>query len=482
MLFPSEVFIWVFLPLMLILYYCIPKRFGYIRNSVLLIGSLAFYAWGEPVCVVLMIIVILIDYLSGMAISFFNNSKNRIAGKWGAVGILTVTVISNLGILGYYKYSNFTILQLNRFLGLNMTVPGVILPIGISFFTFQGLSYVFDVYRGSAVVQKNPAYVALYISFFPQLIAGPIVRYTSIADQIYNRREDMQTFSRGVVRFSRGLIKKVIIANNMAVIADASYGMFVDGVYAGGTVMAWLGTIAYSLQIFYDFSGYSDMAIGLGAMFGFDFPENFNYPYIADSITDFWRRWHISLSSWFRDYVYIPMGGSRVGQVRLLFNLFVVWMLTGIWHGANWTFIAWGLMYFILLAVEKLTAPIRGRKPDTRLRAVFRHIYTLFFVNLAWVIFRSDNLGMAKAMIKGMMGLGSGGFYRNMTGAYIIQWAPFLILGIAGAMPVIPALQKRYADSRIWNTVSGILVVAGVIVSMTYIVNNAYSPFIYFNF
>ena len=349
MLFPSEVFLFVFLPVVLGVYYLLLRKTKHLKNIFLLAASLFFYAWGEPQNVWLMVGVILFNWFFGILVDKVRDHKVPVRI------LMTVMVLTNVGILGWYKYSEFVMLQVNRFLHTEFTVPDVTLPIGISFFTFQAMSYVIDVYRGHGKVQKNPLQVGLYISLFPQLIAGPIVRYETIADQIENRVENLADFNAGVTRFCIGLGKKVLIANNMALIADNAFGLIINNEFQASVGMAWLGAIAYTLQIFFDFSGYSDMAIGLGQMFGFHFEENFKYPYISSTVSEFWRRWHISLQTWFRDYVYFPLGGSRVSKPRLVLNLFVVWALTGIWHGANWTFLAWGLLYFVLLTFEKLS-------------------------------------------------------------------------------------------------------------------------------
>ncbi len=469
MLFPSEEFLWVFLPVVLILYYGVFRRSTLLKNIFLLIASLYFYAWGEPEYVFLMLIVILINYFAGLTMDIFDDSPLlcRI--------VLALGIILDLAVLAYYKYSNFTVLQLNRFLHTDIPVPEIALPIGISFFTFQAISYVVDVYRKKANAETNPLYVGLYISFFPQLIAGPIVRYSTIAEQIRERKESFELFGRGVERFLRGLVKKVIIANNMAIVADAAFELIGADRYMGSVSMAWLGAISYTLQIFFDFSAYSDMAIGLGKMFGFEFNENFNYPYVAASVTGFWRRWHISLSSWFRDYVYIPMGGNRVRKGRLVFNLFIVWLLTGIWHGANWTFMVWGLFYFVILLIEKFTGLSKNEK-------WWGHIYTLVAVCLAWVIFRADNLGDAITYIKGMFFVEADCAADLSTWAYIKQNLVYYIIAVLGSLPILPKLEEKYRDSKVWNIGYALILILASAVTVTYIVNKAYSPFIYFNF
>jgi alginate O-acetyltransferase complex protein AlgI len=350
-------------------------------------------------------------------------------------------------------------------------VPDIALPIGISFFMFQALSYVIDVYREKGEVQKNILNVALYISFFPQLIAGPIVRYETIADQIKNRKETLDDFIDGVCRFIIGLGKKVLIANTLALVADSAFAQPNISV-----AFAWVGALAYTFQIFYDFAGYSDMALGLGKMFGFHFLENFNYPYISKSISEFWRRWHISLGSWFRDYVYFPLGGSRVdSKARLVFNLFAVRFLTGVWHGANWTFILWGLMYFVLIALEKLTGF------DKKLK-FFGHIYTLFFVIIGWVLFRASDITHAIEYLRAMFGLAGNALYNGISVFELTDNKFFFIAGLLFSFPIAPWLKKKLGNSIISNIIYPILMTAVFIISVSYIVKGSYNPFIYFNF
>ena len=469
MLFPSEVFLFVFLPLVLVIYYGLLRKTKNLKNIFLLITSLFFYAWGEPSYVYLMIATILFNYIYGVLVDRFRNQGNR------AKLILTLMVATNVGILGWFKYSGFVVSQINRFLHTTFTEPHVALPIGISFFTFQAMSYVIDVYRGNGKVQKNPLQVGLYVSLFPQLIAGPIVRYETVADQIENRVENFADFSAGVTRFIIGLGKKVLIANNMAVVADAAYGLLINGEMQASWGMAWLGAISYTLQIFFDFSGYSDMAIGLGQMFGFHFEENFNYPYISKTVSEFWRRWHMSLQTWFRDYVYFPLGGSRVSKPRLIFNLFVVWALTGIWHGANWTFILWGLMYFVLLTFEKLSGL-------SKKNYWWGHIYTMIFVILGWVIFRANNTSEAFTYIKAMFGIGAKGFMDKSVWAYIRQNWIYYVFALISCAPIMPKLDAKLKEYKVWNIGYALGIVAILIVSVSFIINNAYNPFIYFNF
>ena len=469
MLFPSEVFLFVFLPFVLVIYYALLRKTKHAKNIFLLAVSLFFYAWGEPEYVFLMIGTILINYVYGVLIDWCRD--NEILTKV----ILLFMVITNVGILGWFKYSGFAVAQVNRFLHTEFAVPEVALPIGISFFTFQAMSYVIDVYRGHGKVQKNPLQVGLYVSLFPQLIAGPIVRYETVAEQIEHRVENLEDFTSGVTRFCIGLGKKVLISNNMAVIADATFGLLINGEFQASIGMAWLGAIAYTLQIFFDFSGYSDMAIGLGKMFGFHFEENFNYPYISSSISEFWRRWHMSLQTWFRDYVYFPLGGSRVSKPRLVFNLFVVWALTGMWHGANWTFIAWGLMYFVILTFEKFTG--LGKK-----KTWWGHIYTMVLVILGWVIFRAENLGAASTYIKAMFGIGAKGIMDKAVFAYIGQNWLYFVFALVGCAPIVPRIDEKLKNNKVWQCVYAVAVVLILVTATSYIMNNAYNPFIYFNF
>ncbi len=459
MVFSQTTFLFLFLPIVLILYYNPLFKSNSFKNTILVISSILFYAWGEPVYVLLMIGSIIVNWLLGL----------KADGKKGKT-IVTLSVIFNIGLLFVFKYSGFAVENVNLLLNLNLTVPKLSLPIGISFFTFQALSYVIDVYRHDGESQKNPMNVALYISFFPQLIAGPIVRYNTIAQQINRREESLSHFTEGTYRFIYGFLKKVIIANNVAIVAD---GIFDNEHNAVAT--AWLGAVAYTLQIFFDFSGYSEMAIGLGKMFGFDFSENFNYPYISRSVSEFWRRWHISLGTWFRDYVYFPLGGSRVSKPKLVRNLFVVWALTGIWHGANWTFFVWGLMFFVILTIEKLTG-------FTKKIGVFGHLYTLLIVIVGWVIFRSDNLGMAVDYLKNMVGIGTS-LTDDDTLFYLSNYRFYLIIGVIFSFPIVPKIKDRLNLGKpVFNVIYGIMLLILFLLAITFIVKGSYNPFIYFNF
>lgn len=470
MLFASTVFIFEFLPAVLLLYYIVLRKFRTGQNILLLVSSLLFYAWGEPKYVLIMILSIIVNYLFGLLVDKFRQSKAK------SRLVIALTVVFNLGVLYIFKYLMFTIENINSIAGLHLSVPNIVLPIGISFFTFQAMSYVIDVYREKGEAQKNPLNVGLYISFFPQLIAGPIVRYETVAYQIKHRKESFDKFSEGVCRFIIGLAKKVLLANTMAVVADHAFDMPNSELTV---VMAWVGAIAYTFQIFFDFGGYSDMAIGLGKMFGFEFLENFDYPYISLSVSEFWRRWHMSLGTWFRDYVYFPLGGSRVkSKARLVFNLFVVWSLTGIWHGANWTFLCWGLMYFVLLTIEKLVG-WEKKYPDKM--KILRRIYTLFFVVMGWVLFRADSIGDAGAYFATMFG--GGNLIDDTTIYYALNYIVYFVIAILVSTPIFKKLSlKANGNNPAIVAVSTVGLCILLLVSVSYIVKGAYNPFIYFNF
>ena len=477
MLFPSVEFIFAFLPIVMAVYFLLLRRNALLKNIWLFAASLFFYAFGEGSFILLMLGEILLDYLLAL---FLNRSQKR----WARRALLSIAIISNIGILGIFKYASFVCVDI---LHLPPDAVGIAadihLPLGISFFTFQALSYVLDVYMGKVAATGSFLNVGLYVSFFPQLVAGPIVRFTDIADAINNRKESIDGFSSGVVRFLIGLSKKVLIANNMALVADAAWKLIIGDRLEASVAMAWLGAISYTLQIYFDFSGYSDMAIGLGKIFGFDFPENFKHPYIATSLTEFWRRWHISLSSWFRDYVYIPLGGSRRGEARTYINLMIVWLLTGIWHGANYTFVVWGLLYGILLMIEKALCAHKALRKQSLIQRIFGHLYTMIVVTLAWVIFRSDSINDALIYILGMFGRGSGKLVDRVFVAYLKQNICFYIPAIIGCMPILESLEIKFGEKNpIYNVAFGATVLAGFVISVSYIINNGYNPFIYFNF
>ena len=477
MLFPSVEFIFAFLPIVLTVYFILLRRNVLLKNIWLFAASLFFYAFGEGSFILLMLGEILLDYLLAL---FLNRSQKR----WARRTLLSIAIISNIGILGIFKYASFVCVDI---LHLPPDAVGIAadihLPLGISFFTFQALSYVLDVYMGKVAATGSFLNVGLYVSFFPQLVAGPIVRFTDIADAINNRKESIDSFSSGVVRFLIGLSKKVLIANNMALVADAAWKLIIGDRLEASVAMAWLGAISYTLQIYFDFSGYSDMAIGLGKIFGFDFPENFKHPYIATSLTEFWRRWHISLSSWFRDYVYIPLGGSRRGEARTYINLMIVWLLTGIWHGANYTFVVWGLLYGILLMIEKVLCAHKAIRKQSLIQRIAGRIYTMIVVTLAWVIFRSDSINDAVIYILGMFGRGSGKLVDRVFVAYLKQNICFYIPAMIGCIPILESLELKFGEKNpIYNVAFGATVLAGFVISVSYIINNGYNPFIYFNF
>lgn len=485
MLFSSTIFIFIFLPTVLLLYYAC-KGHRKIQNIILCVLSLFFYAWGEPKFVLIMMCSIAMNWFFGLIVG-----RHRESGGNKLKLVIALDIVFNLALLFIFKYLVFTLNNINSLFSSNISVPDIALPIGISFFTFQAMSYVIDVYRGKGEAQTNILNVALYISFFPQLIAGPIVRYETIADQINNRQETVQDFSDGVARFIIGLSKKVIIANNAAIIADKAFEIAGGGAswfgvdIALSSGMAWLGAIAYTMQIFFDFSGYSDMAIGLGKMFGFHFLENFNYPYISRSITEFWRRWHISLSTWFRDYVYIPLGGNRCSKARNIFNTFVVWLCTGIWHGANWTFIVWGLLYFALLMFERSTGLNKECKNSAS--GILRWIYTLFFVIMAWIIFRADSLSSAIDYIGHMFNWSTYGMIDSPAIFYFQEYGIFLLAGIVFSTPVIPWIKEKLSSAgaaarTICDVLSFIAILLLFLISVSFMVKGSYNPFIYFNF
>ena len=474
MLFSSIEFLLYFLPAVLVLYYALSFS-RKAQNVLLLIASLFFYAWGEPRYVLLMIGSILVNAALGGLIGRSGEARRKKT-------LLVLAIVLNVGTLFLMKYLGFLweLLGLDKYYALS--IP---LPIGISFFTFQALSYVIDVYRGD-VAAANVFRVGLYISFFPQLIAGPILQYGDVAQQICGRKASFDKLAMGICRFTAGLGKKVLLANAFAAVADHVFNWTLIGAdyVTVPATLAWLGSIAYSLQIYFDFSAYSDMAIGLGLCFGFKFPENFNYPYIADSVSDFWKRWHISLTNWFRQYVYFPLGGSRVeNKDRMVRNLLIVWLLTGIWHGANWTFLFWGLMYFAFQLVERFTG-----FPNKLPGRFLRHAYTLLVVNAAWVIFRAPDLYQAGRYFLNMLALNRNGFFSD-TALMLLKenWLQFL-LGIVFCMPVARNLNARmYAqpDGRL-NKVLTVLYPLGMlcvlVVCVSYLVSGSYNPFIYFNF
>ncbi len=469
MIFSSVFFLFVFLPIVLLAYFLVPKKF---KNAVILIASLVFYAWGEPVYIVLMMFSIVYNYISGIEIDYWKG-KGRVRQ---AKVTFILAVVVNLGMLGFFKYYGFLLENINHILPVDISYKALPLPIGISFYTFQTLSYVIDVYRGNVKVQKNLLHFGTYISMFPQLIAGPIVRYADVEEQLTKRKESLAKFGDGTAWFLRGLGKKVLLANNI--------GMTFDTIAAiptgeASVLTAWIGCAAYTFQIYFDFSGYSDMAIGLGKMFGFEFMKNFEYPYTATSITDFWRRWHISLSSWFREYVYIPLGGNRVSVPKHIRNIFVVWMLTGLWHGAAWNFVFWGLYYGILLIVEKyLLKDILARLP-----AFVKHIYTMLLVMIGWVFFFSPDIGSAFGYLGTMLGIGANGFMDSMAVYYLYNnLLMFIVLIICS----VPYTYKRFLrlemGKKSYRSIAMISYILIFVLATACLVNATYNPFLYFRF
>ncbi len=466
MVFSSTIFLCVYLPLVLLGYYICPKK-G--RNLFLLIVSLVFYAWGEPKYVFLMIFSILVNYIFGRLMD-----KNR--GRQKRMKLLLVlSVVIDLGLLSVFKYTDFIITNVNAIFGSSFDLLNIALPIGISFYTFQAMSYTIDVYRNDVRVQKNLIDFGMYITMFPQLIAGPIVRYADVQDQLADRSVTTADFSEGVMRFVVGLGKKVLLANQMGAVWSEIYAL-------GGDVsalMAWTGAIAYTFQIYFDFSGYSDMAIGLGRMFGFKFPENFRYPYQSVSITDFWRRWHITLSTWFKEYLYIPLGGNRCGLARQALNLLIVWSLTGFWHGAGWNFVMWGLYYFVILFIEKLFL----LKALDKLPKLFRHVYALLLIVIGWVIFASDDVSVLLPYLGSMFGangaVGGMDVYTLFTKAVLLiiccvastELPKRLFLSATGAM-----------NEKAAFTIKSVMTIALLALSMILLIGDSYNPFLYFRF
>ncbi|MEH7458531.1 MBOAT family O-acyltransferase [Bacillus sp. JJ1127] len=471
MVFSSSIFLFIFLPLVLFFYFIVRAE---LRNFVLLAFSLVFYAWGEPRFVFLMLFSILLNYCFGLLVHYYDQRKNM------KVTFLIMAVIGNILLLSYFKYISFFTDILNQALHLSIHIDPVPLPIGISFYTFQAMSYVIDIYRKDGEVQKNPLNLALYISIFPQLIAGPIVRYNIVAEQIKKRIHSFEKFTEGIQIFILGLSKKILIANQVGFVADKIFALPPSEVSVG---TAWIGIIAYTLQIYFDFSGYSDMAIGLGKMFGFDFPQNFHYPYISKSISEFWRRWHITLGSWFRDYVYISLGGNRVSKLANYRNLFIVWGLTGLWHGASWTFLAWGLYYGVIISLEKAGL----EKLLKKLWKPLQHIYVLLIVMVGWVFFRADNFTYSFQYLKSMFGLQNHPLTDDNTMLYIHEYGIVFLIAFIAATPILARIKnvlelapKIHVFSI--QIVRPVLLLTLFMISIMYLVNSTYNPFIYFRF
>ena len=461
MLFSSITFIYYFLPITIFLYFITPRKY---RNIILLLSSLIFYFYGEKSP--LLIIACILNYFFGLLINKSKNHKKIILG---------FGIILNLSLIAYYKYSNFFIENFNKLLNVNVKYLSIILPLGISFFTFQNISYLIDVYRKEVKAQKNILQYATYITFFPQLIAGPIVRYKDINEQLEERKESFDKFAYGIKRFVIGLSKKVLIAN---VIGELCFAL---GQVQEKTVVLYIAkALGYTLQIYFDFSGYSDMAIGMGAFFGFDIKENFNYPLIASSITDFWRRWHISLSSFFRDYVYIPLGGNRKGLARQILNILIVWSLTGLWHGANWNFVLWGLYFFILLTIEKLFLKKYLKN------GILSHAYTLILVVFSFVIFNVEDISQIGIFFKNMLGFGGLKIINFETIYYLKNYLVILVLALICATPLLKNISEKISKNKRFKNIFSFVEISGyvclLLVCTSFLISNSFNPFIYFRF
>lgn len=463
MLFTSISFLYYFLPLVLIVYFIVPKKY---KNLVLLLFSLLFYFYGEPKYILLMLFEILVAYIGAILIDKYKDKS-----------ILILTLFIHIILLVIFKYTDFFISNINNIFNTNFKLLNIALPIGISFYTFQIISYVIDVYRGKVKVQKSFLKLATYVSLFPQLIAGPIVRYEIIEDELDNRTHSFENFALGTRRFIIGLAKKVLIANMLGELCTKF-----DLINERSIVFYWIFAISYMLQIYFDFSAYSDMAIGLGKIFGFNFLENFNYPYISKSITEFWRRWHISLGSWFRDYVYIPLGGNRVSKIKFLRNILIVWLLTGIWHGASWNFIIWGLLFGILLIIEKLWL----NKILDKLPNIIKRIYVLFIVMISFIIFNANTMNTAWHNIIGLFGVNKEPFINTYTIYYIKSYLPILIVAIIASTPIckniIEKLKKNNLINNIINILEPFYIIILLLLVTAYLIDSSYNPFLYFRF
>lgn len=475
MVFSSLYFLFIFLPLALACYYVAPKK---LRNLVLLIASLIFYAWGEPVYIVLMIFSSVVDYFHGLLVQKYRNNNQMSKAKL----VVASSVVINLALLCFFKYSDFLIINLNNIFGTSIATLNLALPIGISFYTFQTMSYTIDVYRGDAPAQKSPIALATYVTLFPQLIAGPIVRYRTVAEQINFRKENLDSFSEGIRRFIVGLGKKVLLANNIGMLWDQIQS---SGVSELTVLTAWLGAFAFGMQIYFDFSGYSDMAIGLGKMFGFDFLENFNYPYISQSISEFWRRWHISLGTWFKDYVYIPLGGNRGNRFKVIRNLFIVWFLTGLWHGASWNFVLWGIFFGVLIGIEKMGL----EKILKKAWRPIRHIYVLVLLAISWILFAFDNASIAFDYMKAMFGMNSTQLYDERFIYYFMTNLILIIMLVLASTPIFKKISKKLKNkfvgkyefiySDIFVNISYVVI---LLITTAYLADATYNPFLYFRF
>lgn len=459
MIFSSIPFLYYFLPAVLAVYFLTPRRR---KNAVLLLASLLFYGWGEPKLLWLMVFTIGVFYLCGLAIG--RSERHRKA--W-----LAVSVVIGVGLLGLFKYADFFLSSVNAATGLTIPLMKLALPVGISFYTFQCLSYTIDVYRGTVPPQKDPIAFGAYVALFPQLIAGPIVRYCDVARELEHRPHSWENVGLGLRRFVVGLAKKVILADNLAMLAKL-YRQSAEPSVA----FAWLYAIAFTLNIYFDFSGYSDMAIGLGRIFGFHFPENFNYPYLSKSVTEFWRRWHMSLGSWFRDYVYIPLGGNRVSRAKWVRNILIVWMLTGLWHGAAWNFVLWGLLFAALLLMEKVLPFLQ------KLPGLVRHGYVLLAVILSFVLFNADSLAQAGGDLAALFGFAGLPAFTKETGYYLGSYLPLLAISCVGATPLVRNTARKLEGNRAVQTLEPLLWLGLLAVCTAYLVDGSFSPFLYFRF
>ncbi len=471
MVFSSLFFIYMFLPAFLLCYFISPNI--KVKNAVLIVFSLIFYAWGEPVYVLLMMFSICFNYLSARSISYYAESNKKGAKNFAFV----INIIINIGLLCFFKYYGFVIENINALSGLEIPIHELALPIGISFYTFQTLSYVIDVYKNNVKVQKNIINFGAYITMFPQLIAGPIVRYADIETQLNERTLELDKIAEGATLFIIGLAKKVLLANNVGMLFDQ---IMATPVASRAALTTWLGVLAFTFQIYFDFSGYSDMAIGLGKMLGFDFMKNFDYPYISTSATEFWRRWHISLGTWFREYLYIPLGGNRVGAARHIFNILVVWILTGFWHGAAWNFVLWGLYYGILLILEKY---IYGRGL-AKLPKVLQYIYSILVTLFGWLLFSSNSIGELAKNFQSMFGM-LGNPISNMETLYFFKTNLILLIACAFcSTPVVMKIFNKIASRKGigFNIICVACYVIIFVLSIAYLVNSTYNPFLYFRF
>lgn len=468
MVFSSLLFIFIYLVVTLALYYAVPNRVY--RNVILCVLSLIFYGWGEPSFVLLMIFSIAFNWLAGLLVGKYRNNKKR------CKAVLVASVVLNLALLGVFKYTGFVVDTLKAVFPFmrSYATPIIPLPIGISFYTFQAMSYVIDVYRNDTSVQKNPVYFGTYVALFPQLIAGPIVRYRDIADQLENRHENVAQFASGIKLFTVGLAKKVLLANQLI----ALWNVLRESSATNGVLGSWVGIIAYTLHIYFDFGGYSDMAIGLGRMFGFEFLKNFDYPYISRSISEFWRRWHISLSTWFKEYVYIPLGGNRHGLARTLLNTAIVWMLTGLWHGASWNFMLWGVYFGIIIIIEKL---FLGKYLE-KAPAFLSHLYAIFLFTFGWVLFDFTDMGQMRDFIVSLFNGGSVGLISHDALVYVLAYLPVLIISIIASTPLVSNLHKKI-ENRAWcGYADAALVLIALVICTASLVSSGYNPFIYFRF